>query len=255
MEPLFSLLHLLSHSLHAAVGWMGTTFLALFVGAIRYYIGPRVEAWLRRQPYVKPETKHRVAATAIVTGGTWLLLFAVGVVITVYRDHLNYTAQNTELRIKVQEQDDKIKQLQEQVKQLAVEPEASDSLRKRTWALADEWVAYVTKKLADPNKPPDAFPNSSDPHPSEEQQRAIQKSQEYHRGIEQYYSEHFKGRFIGIIQQYKNVGVDTHFLESTFAQFTPYPVPQGYVLAGNDPLSLFRELAYHVDAKGHLFVP
>jgi hypothetical protein len=233
---------------------MGTTLFALFVGAIRYYIGPRIEAWIHGEPYTKPETRHRVTATVIVAVGTWVLLFAVGVVTTVYRDHVNYTAQNAELRIKVQEQHQEIKQLQEQVKQLAVEPEAPDSLRKRTWALADEWTAYVTKKLADPNKPPDASPNSSDPHPSEEQQKAIQKSQEFYRGVEQYYREHFKDRFIGIIEEYKNVGVDTHFLESTFAQFTPYPVPQGG-LAYNDPLSQFRELAYHVDAKGHLFVP
>ena len=231
---------------------MGTTIFALVVGIIQFIIGPRVEARFRGLPYKKPETGPRVATTVIVAGSTWLLLFAVGVVITVYRDHVNYMTQNAKLRTKIQDQDDKIKQLEEQVKQLVVEPEAPDSLRKRTWALADEWVAYVTKKLTDPNKPPDAFPNSSDPNPADERQKAIQKSQQYYRGIEQYYSEHFKSRFIGIIQEYKNVGVDTHFLESTFAQLTPYPAPQGGVF---DPLSEFRELAYHVDAKGHLFVP
>ena len=175
--------------------------------------------------------------------------------ITVYRDHFEYATQNAQLRIIVKQQDDKLKQLQDQVNQLTVEPEAPDSLRKRTWALADEWIAYVTKRLADPNKPPDAFPNSSNPHPSEEEQKAIRRSQEYYRGIEQYYGEHFKSRFIGIILEYKHVGVDTHFLESTFAQFTPYPLPQGSAWSGNDALSLFRELVYHVDARGHLFVP
>lgn len=231
---------------------MGTTLLALFVGAIQYYIGPRVEAWLHGQPYMKPETKHRVAATIIVAGGTWLLLFAVGVVITIYREHVNYTVQNAELRIKVQEQDQKIKQLEEQVKKLELEPEAPDSLRKRTGTLADEWTAYITKKLADPSKPPDAFPNSADPNPSEERKKEIQASQACYRGIEDYYARHFRDRFVGIAKEYESKGVKTGFLANDFAQRPPY-IPQfGSVMDGLDEISRFRDLAYHVDARDHL---
>jgi len=134
------------------------------------------------------------------------------------------------------------------------EPEAPDSLRRRTMKLADEWTAYLMKKLSDKDKPPDAFPNSANPNPSEEQQKAIQKSQEFYRGIDQYYVAHFRGRFIGIVEEYKNVGVDVHFLDSAFAQFTPYLPPVGSVGEDNSILHLFRELAYHVDAKGHLIV-
>jgi hypothetical protein len=89
--------------------------------------------------------------------------------------------------------------------------------------------------------------------PLQTRQQAIQRSQEYYRGVEQYYSAHFKGRFLGIIQEYKNVGVNTHFLDSQFGQFVPFPAPQGVVTYG-DPLNEFRELAYHVDAKNHLIV-
>ena len=244
MEPLLSLGHLFWRSLHAATGWMGTTLLAVLVAAIQYSIEPRVEAWIRGQPYMKPETKRRLAATVVVAVITWVLLFGIGVVTTIYDDHVAYN----QLRLRVKEQEQELKNRHSQLP----EPEAPDSLRKRTGALADEWTAYVTERLADPNKPPDHYPNSANPIPSEEEKKAIEKTREFYGGIEKYYSAHFKNRFIGIIQEYKAVGVNTHFLESTFAQFPPYPVPEGSVALGNDALSLFRELAYHVDAKGHL---
>jgi hypothetical protein len=80
--------------------------------------------------------------------------------------------------------------------------EPSDSLRRRTFKLADEFTMYLASMLESKNKPPDTFPNSADPNPSEERKKAIQASQNYYRGIEDYYSKHFKDRFVGIVKEY-----------------------------------------------------
>jgi len=111
----------------------------------------------------------------------------------------------------------------------------------------------LIERLEDKNKPQDAFPNSADPNPSEERKRQIAASQAYYRGIEEYYSKHFKDRFVGIVKEYNAKGVGTGYLESDF-QRVPY-IPQiGSVMEGLDTISRFLDLAYHVDARDHLIV-
>jgi hypothetical protein len=131
-------------------------------------------------------------------------------------------------------------------------PEAPDSLRRRTFKLADEFSMYLVSMLENKNKPPDAFPNSADPNPSEERKKEIQASQAYYRGIEDYYAKHFRDRFVGIVKEYENRGVRTGFLANDFAQRVPYIPQLGSVMDGLDEISRFRDLAYHVDARDHL---
>jgi hypothetical protein len=93
MLHIFVLLgHLLLRSLHASVGWMGTTLFALLVGLANYLARPRVESWLRREKYARPKVKERITASVLVTGITWLVLFFFGVLVTVYEDHTDLVA-------------------------------------------------------------------------------------------------------------------------------------------------------------------
>ncbi len=55
------------------------------------------------------------------------------------------------------------------------QPEAPDSLRRRTIGLADELYDFVTERQR--NHPPYSYPDSNDPNPSEEKKAAIKKCQ------------------------------------------------------------------------------
>lgn len=132
------------------------------------------------------------------------------------------------------------------------EPEAPDSLRRRTFKLADEFTTYFASVQTDKNKPPDAFPNSADPNPSDERRKAIQATQAYYQGVENYYAKHFRDRFVGIVKEYDSKGVRTGWLVNDFAQRMPAIPPAGSVMDGMDEISQFRDLAYHVDARDHL---
>lgn len=130
------------------------------------------------------------------------------------------------------------------------EQERQDSLRRRTMRLADEFAAYLAK--AQENKPPDAFPNSSDPNPSEERKKAIEQSRAYYRTIEDYYFRHFSDHFVGIIREYNSKGVRSGNFEIDFDNRVPSVAEQGSFFESFDDLSRFRDLTYHVDAEDHL---
>jgi len=147
--------------------------------------------------------------------------------------------------------DVQILQLKEQIAKFN-EPEEPDSLRRRTFKLADEYTAYWESIQEDKNRPPDAFPNSADPNPSDERKKAIQASQSYWRGIEARYTEHFKDQFVGIVKEYEYKGVRTGWLANDFARQMPQIAPPESAMEGMDQISQFRDLAYHVDAKDHL---
>jgi len=134
------------------------------------------------------------------------------------------------------------------------QPEPLDSLRRRTCKLADEFTVYLVGMQENKNKPPDAFPNSTDPNPSEGRKKEIEASQAYYRGIEDYYAKHFRDRFVGIVKEYENRGVRVGFLANDFTQRVPYIPSPGSVMDGLDEISRFRDLAYHVDARDHLIV-
>jgi len=199
------------------------------------------------------------------TGIVWIGLFLISLTKTVYADHLAVVADNARLAQRVRSLETSMGQLaaknealEQENKQLASLrtpfQEPKDSLRRRTVNLADEYANWLVGSLEDKSKPPDAFPSSADPNPSEERKAAIRKSQEFYRSIEDYYFKHFKERFVGIVREYNSKGVKTGFLENDFSQRRPYIPPAGSVMEGMDPLSQFRDLAFHVDARDHLIV-
>lgn len=142
--------------------------------------------------------------------------------------------------------------LAQQVNWLTPKPEPANSLRRRTIRLADEVEKYITGRGQ--NQPPFAVPDSSDPNPSVERQRAILQYRNYQQETSDYYSHHFKQQMIGIIREYDAKGVQTGWLEK-FAEQRPPVIALGPMLGTNsDDLYQFRELAYHVDANDQLIV-
>jgi hypothetical protein len=250
--------HLLLQTLHSTVGWMGTTLLALAVGAINHNVIPYVDRLLDGETLVVKPSLKRIRGTVIVAVTTWLLLYGLNVIYAIYIDHRDLVSQNQSLireaggqKWKLQSEATKIQDLNNRLSALT-QPEAPDSLRRRTVKLADEWTAYLVGMLESKNKPPDTFPISPDPDSSEEHKKAIQATQNYYRGLEEYYAKHFRDRFVGIVKEYENRGVRTGYLANEFAQRTPYIPQLASVMDGLDDISRFRDLAYHVDARDHL---
>lgn len=248
--------HLLWRSLTGLVfGWMATSLLSLGIGLINYWIPPYIDAYIHGK---RPVEKPRLAGSVIVAFATWLLLFSFSVIHTVYADHVNLVSQGKSVISRIAFDDQKLQDNKEVIRDLQQklallqEPEAPDSLRRRTFKVADEFTAFLIERQK--SKPPDAFPNSADPNPSEERKREIEKSQAYYRGIEDYYFKNFKDRFVGIIKEYDSKGVKTGYLGFDFAQRVPYLPPPGTMMDGSDSLSLFRDLSFHVDARDHLIV-
>jgi hypothetical protein len=163
-----------------------------------------------------------------------------------------YTMQpHVDLNKRPDGRDVRIVQLQQELDNLK-ESEAPASLRRRTAEAADDLYKYIVKRAE--GRPPDAWPNSSEPDPSPERREAIKRSQNYAQETQDYYMKHFKGRMVGIIKEYEAKGVPTRFLENDFKQRVPGIAETGSVWEGMDDLSRFRELAYRVDAKDHLIV-
>jgi hypothetical protein len=255
MRPFFAALgHLLWHSLTGLVGgWMATSLVAMGVGVISYLVAPRIDALIHGQ---KPTTKPRLTGSVVVTLVTWLLLYTFSVIYTIYLDHTRLVFENDGFLTQMATKDQAIHQYAvtvidcaDRLKSLSTE-EPEDSLRRRTFRLADEFASYIAKPPQ--NKPPDAFPSSSDPNPTEERKKAMELSRAYYKTIEDYYFMHFRDRFVGIIREYNSKGVRTGNFEIDFDKRVPSVAEQGSFFEGFDDLSRFRDLAYHVDAKDHL---
>jgi hypothetical protein len=134
--------------------------------------------------------------------------------------------------------------------------EPENSLRRRTMQVANEAENYLVSRANDPNRPPFAIPDSSNPDPSDEQKRAIEKYRAYEQETYNYYFSHYKERMVGIVKEYEQKGVRTGSLESDLSQRPPILVIPGSVAQFTymDDLYQFRELAYHVNADGDLTV-
>jgi hypothetical protein len=249
--------HLLWKSLTSTVGWMGTTVLALVVGIFRYYVEPRIEARLRgTKPAPRPNITGSIVAGLLI----WLLLFSLNTVYTIYMDHTKLVLENQSLAREKTSNVAEVGSLRTENEHLAEqlrslnEIEPPDSLRRRTFKLADEYYKYAMKRME--RHPPAAYPDSSDPNPSEERKKPIQVSRSYDQETEEYYLKHFKDRMVGIIKEYDAKGVRTGYLEPGLVQRPPGVVLPGSAWEGSqmDELAQFRELAYHVDAKDRLIV-
>jgi len=119
---------------------------------------------------------------------------------------------------------------------------------------ADALYEYLLSRYN--THPPNAYPDSRDPHPSEEQLK-IKECQDYDRKTQEYYDNHFRIVMVGIIREYAAKGAKTGSLESDFSNTrVPYVGATGSPMEFNglDDLSRFRELAWHIDAHDNLIV-
>jgi hypothetical protein len=259
MNDFFAALgHLLLQSLHSTVGWMGTTLLALAIGALNHYVVPYIDGVLDGEKPAKKPLLKRIRGTVIVTLATWLLLYCLNVGYTIYTDHANLAAQNQSKDQRIRDQEQQLEQntstigdLNRKLSTLTIQ-EPNDSLRRRTFKLADDLTDYLMMRQG--NHPPYAYPDSRDPNPSEERKKMILTAQSFDQETMNYYSKHFKDRLVGILKEYNARGVKTGYLESDANQRLPAIAPPGSITEGScyDDLSQFRDLAYHVDAKGNL---
>jgi hypothetical protein len=147
----------------------------------------------------------------------------------------------------------RIAQLQTQLAAVSVN-ESPDSLRRRTMKIADELSKFLTMRQQ--NHPPNAYPDSRDPNPSEERKAAIKKCQDYDQQTQDLYARIYRDRLVGIIREYHVKGIATGFLESSAMQRVPYAAIPGSIIEGtpNDELWMLRNLAYRVDAKDNSVV-
>jgi hypothetical protein len=248
--------HLLYRSFVDLVfGWMSTSFVAIAVGALNYWVSPYIDRIIHGD---KAVNKPRLTGSVVVACATWFLLFGISVIHTIYMDHVHLVSESQSLINQIAAKDQVLRQNRNTIDDLSAKlsalttQEPNDSLRRRTVKLADEFTMYLAGMLESKKKPPDAFPNSADPNPSEERKKEIQASQTYYQGIEDYYAKHFRDRFVGIVKEYEYRGVRTGYLANEFAQRVPYIPQLGSVMDGLDDISRFRDLAYHVDARDHL---
>jgi hypothetical protein len=131
---------------------------------------------------------------------------------------------------------------------VTVQPkESNDSLRRRTIRVADELYRFLLERQQ--HHPPFAYPDSSDPNPSNERKQAIKISQDYDQETQFQYMRDYKNRVVGIVKEYESKGIPTGFLESAANQR-----PLGWGIIGsqwegspNDELAELRNLAYRVD--------
>jgi len=189
----------------------------------------------------------------------WLFVFAISLASTVYAEHqqISTLASVFEQQRDAASRDrDSLRVDNERLKR-AVQtkneaPEPKDSLRRRTFSIAKEVSEFIANRIA--NRPPDAFPNSNDPNPTEDRKRAIKVSQDYARETETIYEDRYRDRLVGIVKEYESKGVTVRWLANDFQQHAPYLVFVGSAAEGspNDEIYQLKELAYHVDAHDHL---
>jgi hypothetical protein len=133
-------------------------------------------------------------------------------------------------------------------------PELGDSLRHRTLRLADEFYRFRHERQE--KHPPNAYPDSRDPNPSEERKIAIKLCQQYDQVTQDQYNRLYRDRFVGIIREYHAKGVPVGWMENTAAQGMLMWVPNGSSWEGTpqDDLTQFRNLAYRVDGRDNLLL-
>lgn len=166
-----------------------------------------------------------------------------------------YTMQpHVELVREPDQRDVRIMQLQEQLSAMST-AESPTSLRRRTMKAADEVSDFLRSRYE--SHPAYAYPNSSDPNPSDERKAAIQKCQKYDQETTDEYMRKYKDRLVGLVSEYRAKGVPVGFLEQSFSQHVPVWGIPGSMWEDNpqNDLKQFRELAYHVDAKDQMISP
>jgi hypothetical protein len=142
-------------------------------------------------------------------------------------------------------------------KQIAVltEKEPEDSLRRRTINLANKLDHYVQTRWD--NHPSRLCEGPNIQQPTAEQTKALQECRRYDNETTNYINDNFKEKWIGIVREYEAKGVkvatlvndmeQNHPAQNTFLPFWPSVNDGNYASAQ----SKFRELAYHVDARGN----
>ena len=130
--------------------------------------------------------------------------------------------------------------------------EPASSLRRRTVALADEFERFRRERQE--HHPPNAYPNSNDPTPSEERKNAIKLCQQYDQETQDQYNRLYRDRFVGIIREYHTKGVPVGWMENAAAQGNLAWMPPGSPWEGTpqDDVTQFRNLAYRVDGHDNL---
>lgn len=235
--------------------------IATFAIRVRRQESYKKAAAFRQRLYaMRDQWKQNLRDSVGVTIIGWLILFGASFSKTVYADHQQLTARVgtvVEEKDAADRQRDVLKtdneRLRTQVLHKEVDsPEPKDSLRRRTFALAKDVSAFVADRFE--HRPPDAWPNSSDPNPTEERKRAIKISQSYAQETQGLYEERYRDRLVGIVKEYESKGVPVRWLANDFQQRPPAIAFVGSVAEGScvDELYQFKELAYHVDAHDHL---
>jgi hypothetical protein len=128
------------------------------------------------------------------------------------------------------------------------EPEAPDSLRRRTMkaanALNDFWIRH-------PIAPPVLNPKTDDDR---------KRNETYWNEVNRIYDTDYKETILGIIREYKTKGVPTGRLEQS-AENHPFGGAAFSMANGASPICFqdelcqFRELAFHVDARDQKLGP
>lgn len=146
-----------------------------------------------------------------------------------------------------------IVRLQQKVDALT-QSEPAASLRHRTMKLADEFYKFQRGRFE--SHPPYAYPNSSDPNPSDERKKAISICQKYDQETMDQYNRLYRDRFVGIIREYHAKGVPVGWLENSVAGGSIGWIPPGssWEDSPQDNLGQFRNLAYRVDGQDNLIV-
>jgi len=131
-------------------------------------------------------------------------------------------------------------------------PEPSNSLRRRTLKLADEFYRFVRQRQQ--KHPP--YANSNDPNPTEETKKALALDRRYDQETQDQYNRLYRDRFIGIIREYQAKGVPVGWLENSARNGNIGWVAPGSSWEGTslDQLTEFRDLAYRLNAQDSLIV-
>ena len=99
---------------------MATSLLALAVGAINYFIAPRIDARLHGE---KPMKSPKLTGSIIATVSTWLLLYSISIISTIYRDHRALVTSNQKLTAALVPQEQQIEQLRAQLGEACYRPD------------------------------------------------------------------------------------------------------------------------------------
>jgi hypothetical protein len=231
MQLLKAMLHLIFGSAKLAIGWMGTTALAVVVLAapfvVRLIAGFRADRWLGVKKAVAPASRYTIAI--------WTMLFVVGMGRFVYKDHRDLAAANGKLSAELQEARSSsltVPPIQEPSK------EPKNSLRRRVMRLADELEALLCDQNA-------ALPTEQQLQRMTPEQKGVSNHtfEEATKKTTAVYLDKFRSRTVGIIAELKAKGLLTEYWDGPLEKGAEFRMLLG------DEIRRLRELAYHLDGQ------